>query len=492
MTFLEDAAGLADELRSLRRALHADPELGLELPRTQRRVLDALDGLGLEVTLGVSSTAVTAVLRGERPGPVVLLRGDMDALPVAEETGLDFASTNGAMHACGHDLHVTGLVGAAKLLAARRDELPGSVIFMFQPGEEADGGAVRMIEEGVLDAAGERPVAAYGVHVATGRFGVVETRAGTLMAGANELYVTVNGRGGHGSQPVTSVDPVPALLEIGLALQTMVTRRFSVFDPVVVTVTQLSAGQAVNVIPPAARLGATVRTLSQASVETLRGGSSRRCRPRGAALDGEQLGVDRASPAVRACGGDRPGEGGREVGVLGLGGEGLGPVEREVEVAAAVVDLADAAGRGLVSSRKVPVAASRVSARTGRARRCRCGRRGARRTRPARGTRRGCPSAGSSPSTNCCTCLGAEPPAPVSKRPPPFISGTTESILARRAELEDREEVGVVVAQDVAGDRDGVLARRMRSSEVQARLGGAIVMSRPSVSWSGGTSRPWR
>ncbi|HRL48453.1 MAG TPA: M20 family metallopeptidase [Propioniciclava sp.] len=269
MTFLEDAAGLADELRSLRRALHADPELGLELPRTQRRVLDALDGLGLEVTLGVSSTAVTAVLRGERPGPVVLLRGDMDALPVAEETGLDFASTNGAMHACGHDLHVTGLVGAAKLLAARRDELPGSVIFMFQPGEEADGGAVRMIEEGVLDAAGERPVAAYGVHVATGRFGVVETRAGTLMAGANELYVTVNGRGGHGSQPVTSVDPVPALLEIGLALQTMVTRRFSVFDPVVVTVTQLSAGQAVNVIPPAARLGATVRTLSQASVETL-------------------------------------------------------------------------------------------------------------------------------------------------------------------------------------------------------------------------------
>ena len=269
MTFLDDAATAADELTALRRSLHADPEVGLDLPRTQRRILDAIADLGLEITLGTSSTSVVAVLRGGRPGPVVLLRGDMDALPVTEETGLDYASTNGAMHACGHDLHVTGLVGAARLLAARRDDLPGSVIVMFQPGEEGDGGAARMIAEGVLDAAGERPVAAYGVHVATGKFGVFETRAGTLMAGANELHVTVHGRGGHGSQPATSVDPVPALLEFGSALQTMVTRRFSVFDPVVVTVTQLSAGQAVNVIPPSARLGATVRALSQASVDTL-------------------------------------------------------------------------------------------------------------------------------------------------------------------------------------------------------------------------------
>ena len=140
---------------------------------------------------------------------------------------------------------------------------------MFQPGEEGDGGALRMIEEGVLDAAGEQPVAAYGVHVATGEYGVFETRAGTLMAGANELHVTFHGKGGHGSQPQTSVDPVPAVLEYGLALQTMVTRRFSVFDPVVITVTQLSAGKAVNVIPPSASLGATVRTLSKASIDTL-------------------------------------------------------------------------------------------------------------------------------------------------------------------------------------------------------------------------------
>lgn len=269
MTFAAQAALLTDELIALRRALHADPEVGLDLPRTQQRILDALAGLDLEINLGQATTSVTAVLRGGRPGPVVLLRGDMDALPVVEQTGLDFASTNGSMHACGHDLHVTGLVGAAKLLAARRAELSGSVIFMFQPGEEGEGGARHMIEEGVLDAAGEPVVAAYGVHVATGEYGVFETRPGTLMAGANELYVTFHGKGGHGSQPQTSVDPVPALLEYGLALQTMVTRRFSVFDPVVVTVTQLSAGQAVNVIPPSATLGATVRTLSKASIDTL-------------------------------------------------------------------------------------------------------------------------------------------------------------------------------------------------------------------------------
>ena len=119
MTFTAEAASLTDELIALRRALHADPEVGLDLPRTQQRILDALAGLDLEISLGTSSTSVTAVLRGGKPGPVVLLRGDMDALPVDEQTGLDFASTNGAMHACGHDLHVTGLVGAAKLLCAR-------------------------------------------------------------------------------------------------------------------------------------------------------------------------------------------------------------------------------------------------------------------------------------------------------------------------------------------------------------------------------------
>lgn len=152
--FAAEARGLSDDLIALRRDLHRNPEIGNDLPATQARVLAALDGLPLEITTGRSLTSITAVLRGARPGPTVLLRGDMDALPVAEETGLDFASTNGAMHACGHDLHTAGLVGAARLLCAHQDELAGSVIFMFQPGEEGPGGAGPMIDEGVLDAAG--------------------------------------------------------------------------------------------------------------------------------------------------------------------------------------------------------------------------------------------------------------------------------------------------------------------------------------------------
>jgi amidohydrolase len=199
----------------------------------------------------------------------VLLRGDMDALPVEEQTGLDFASTNGNMHACGHDLHVAGLVGAARLLHARRDELAGDVLFMFQPGEEGQAGARVMIEEGLLDASGSHPVAAFGIHVVPGPRGVFATRPGTLMAGANHITIDVHGEGGHGSEPHRAHDPVPAVAEIVTALSVMVTRRFSVFDPVVVSVTKLSAGTAFNIIPDTASLGATVRTLSRESLAVL-------------------------------------------------------------------------------------------------------------------------------------------------------------------------------------------------------------------------------
>lgn len=274
--FTADVAPILPELVALRRALHADPELGLDLPRTQQRVLDALAGLPLEITTGTRTTSVTAVLRGAHPGPVVLLRGDMDALPIDEETGLDYASTNGAMHACGHDLHTAGLVGAAKLLSARRDELHGSVIFMFQPGEEGHGGAKVMLEEGLLDAAGERPVAAYAIHVAPGPRGMFATRAGAVAAGSNHLVVTVQGRGGHGSQPHQTLDPVPVAAEIVLALQTFVTRRFDAFDPVVLSVTRLSTGDgAVNVIPERVELAATVRNMSAASLAILSEGLPR-------------------------------------------------------------------------------------------------------------------------------------------------------------------------------------------------------------------------
>ena len=268
--FAADAAALLDELVTLRRELHADPELGLDLPRTQRRILDALHGLPLEITTGAATTSVVAVLRGALPGPTVLLRGDMDGLPIEEATGLDYASTNGAMHACGHDLHVAGLVGAARLLCAHRDQLSGSVILMFQPGEEGAGGAGVMIEEGVLAAAGTLPVAAYGIHVLPGTRGVFSTRAGSLMAGANTLTITVRGRGSHSSQPHLSLDPVPVAAEIVLALQAFVTRTFDAFDPVVLSVTHLSTGDgAINVIPESVALAASIRTLSAASLATL-------------------------------------------------------------------------------------------------------------------------------------------------------------------------------------------------------------------------------
>jgi len=261
----DDAAQISGDLIELRRAIHADPEIGLDLPRTQEKVLASLDGLPLEVTTGQALSSVTAVLRGARPGGTVLLRGDMDALPVTEATGLPYASRNdGAMHACGHDLHTSMLAGAARLLSARQDGLAGNVIFMFQPGEESYGGAERMISEGVLDAAGSRPVAAFGLHVASGLLplGMLTSRDGTMMASADTMEVTVKGRGGHGSQPHRAADPVPAACEIVTALQTLVTRRFDVFDPVVITVGSFHAGTASNVIPDRAQFSATMRSFS--------------------------------------------------------------------------------------------------------------------------------------------------------------------------------------------------------------------------------------
>ncbi|MFD6420771.1 M20 family metallopeptidase [Streptomyces sp. NPDC060198] len=273
MSLLQDAHALAPALTELRHALHREPELGLDLPLTQRRIVEALEGLGLEITLGRGLSSVTAVLRGGLPGPAVLLRGDMDGLPVQEDTGLPYASVlDGRMHACGHDLHVTGLVGAARLLADRRAELAGDVVFMFQPGEEGQGGAKIMIEEGVLDAAGERVVAAYALHVvSTGApTGFAATRPGPMLAASDVVHVTVHGRGGHGSSPHLAADPVPAMCAMVTAFQTLVTREIDIFDPAVVTVGRIEAGTAPNVIPEEARFSATVRTFSDAARTTVR------------------------------------------------------------------------------------------------------------------------------------------------------------------------------------------------------------------------------
>ncbi len=270
MNLVEEAAAIAPGLIDLRRELHQIPEVGLDLPKTQAMVLDAVAGLPLEISTGKDLTSVVGVLRGGQPGPTVLLRGDMDALPVVEETDLAYSSTNGNMHACGHDLHTAGLVGAAQLLSAHREELRGNVLFMFQPGEEGLGGAGYMLREGLLQASGDKPIAAYAIHVwSHAAKGLFQTRPGTMMAGSNQLHITVHGKGGHGSSPYMSVDPVPVVAELVLALQAYATRRVDVFDPVVITVTQLAAGVAVNVIPNTARLGATVRTLSNETFDQL-------------------------------------------------------------------------------------------------------------------------------------------------------------------------------------------------------------------------------
>ena len=266
MNVVERAASLSGDLTELRHALHREPEVGLQLPGTQRRVLDALSGLPLEITTGSTLTSVTGVLRGARPGPAVLLRGDMDALQIEEKSGVPYrARTDAAMHACGHDLHTAMLVGAAHLLAQARDELPGSVVFMFQPGEEACDGAGHMIAEGVLDAAGGRPIAAYALHVMSAGYahGTFTTRPGPMLAASDALGVTVRGTGGHGSAPHHARDPVMAACEMALALQLYMTRSIDPLEPAVLTVGSFHAGTRRNVIPETASFDATVRTFSQ-------------------------------------------------------------------------------------------------------------------------------------------------------------------------------------------------------------------------------------
>ncbi|HSV67537.1 MAG TPA: M20 family metallopeptidase [Mycobacteriales bacterium] len=261
---LDDARAVFPETVELRRAIHRTPEIGLHLPVTQATVLDAITGLGLAVRTGAEVSSVVAVLDGGRPGPTVLLRGDMDALPLREDTGLAFASTvDGAMHACGHDTHVAMLAGAARLLAGRRAELAGRVLLMFQPGEEGYHGARHMLAEGLLEAAGGPVTAAFALHITTQHAsGTVNVRGGPQLAAADVLRLTLTGRGGHASQPYSANDPIPVACEIVTALQTMVTRRVSVLDPAVVTIAQVRAGTTNNIIPETAYLEGTVRTLS--------------------------------------------------------------------------------------------------------------------------------------------------------------------------------------------------------------------------------------
>ncbi len=272
-TLRDEALDVQDATVALRRALHQRPELGNELPETRELVLEAIEGLPLDVTLHETTSGISALLTGGRPGPTVLLRGDMDALPLHEDTGLDFASrTDGHMHACGHDTHTAMLASAAKVLSAHRDEIPGRVLFMFQPGEEGHHGAKYMLEEGLLDVPAlddgtPSPVtAAFALHItSTLPTGVVETRGGPCMASADRFVIRVHGSGGHASEPHRAIDPIPIACEIVQALQLMITRRIDVFDPAVLTVGRIQAGTTNNVIPHVAEIEGTIRTVSEAT-----------------------------------------------------------------------------------------------------------------------------------------------------------------------------------------------------------------------------------
>lgn len=264
-TLLEEARAISGRIVALRRAIHAEPELGLETPKTRDKVRAELADLPLDWSEGPSTTGAVATLKGGKPGPAVLLRGDMDALPMQEETGLDFASTiPGTMHACGHDTHTAMLAGAARILAARQSELAGEVRFMFQPGEEGFHGARIMLEDGLLGGK-DRPLpdAAFALHIMPNApHGLIGSRDGALLAAADMVEISVKGRGGHASMPHDTRDPVPVACEIVGAIQTMVTRRFNAAEAVVITISQLDAGSAHNIIPDLAVLKGTIRTLS--------------------------------------------------------------------------------------------------------------------------------------------------------------------------------------------------------------------------------------
>lgn len=271
---VDEAGALLDSAVELRRRIHERPELGLDLPETQAAVLEALDGLPLAITTGTTSTSVIAILDGDEPGPTVLMRGDMDALPMPEDTGLEFSSqVEGVMHACGHDAHVAMLAGAAKLLSARRGQLAGRVAFMFQPGEEGAGGAKHMLDEGLLATAGAgaEPVSmAFAIHQSpTIPNGMIACKGSSILASADEFQVTVRGRGGHASMPHHASDPIPVAAEIVTALQAMVTRRVDAFDPAVVTVAKLRAGTTTNVIPETATMWGTIRAVSARTREAV-------------------------------------------------------------------------------------------------------------------------------------------------------------------------------------------------------------------------------
>jgi amidohydrolase len=266
MDTFSEAQSLLPDIIDLRRRIHANPELGNNLPQTTAAVLDAISGLDLEIRKSERTTSIVATLHGAKSGRRILLRGDMDALPMPEDNDLSFASTKtGIMHACGHDSHTAMLVGAAKVLKQHQKELAGSVDFFFQTGEEGFFGAREVLEEGLFDAPNS-PDAVFALHITPLlEAGVFTGRPGPLLAAADTFKMVVRGKGGHASMPQDCLDPIPVACEIVQAFQTFVTRRVPAFDPIVLTTTKIEAGTTSNVIPEVANVLGTIRSTSEKS-----------------------------------------------------------------------------------------------------------------------------------------------------------------------------------------------------------------------------------
>ena len=264
--FLTEAQSWVEISQGIRRDLHQIPEFGLHLPKTQARVRASIEGRG-EIHEGRGLNSLALLIKGAHPGPTVLVRADMDALAVVEDTSEPFASTNGYMHACGHDLHMSIGIGVAHMIATHKDKLHGDVVIWFQPGEEGHGGADIMLEEGAHMISGSKPIASYGIHVFSAMLprGIFASRPGAMMASAGDLIVKVTGSGGHGSSPWMGNDPISPMLEIATGLQAFLNKKLNAFDPVVINIGWVEAGDThtTNVIPETASFGATVRTFSK-------------------------------------------------------------------------------------------------------------------------------------------------------------------------------------------------------------------------------------
>jgi amidohydrolase len=271
-SLLDDARRELPGIVAIRRRIHIEPEIGLNLPRTSATIVGELEALGLPAGQGRTTTSVVSVIEGGRPGPTILLRADMDALPLQEDTGLSFASAvPGVMHACGHDTHVAMLLGAARLLVERRSDLPGRVLLMFQPGEEGFHGARYMLDEGLLEGPGAGVTGAFAIHISNQyEAGTINLRPGPELASNDTIRITVKGRGGHASAPHLAADPIVVAAQIVLGLETMITRSIDVFDPAVITISHVSAGTTTNIIPEKAFLEGTMRTVSEATREATR------------------------------------------------------------------------------------------------------------------------------------------------------------------------------------------------------------------------------